>query len=79
MIQDTAGAIEPKVECIDLNDRERRILQLLHKGFISKQIAEEMCLSVKTVDTYRERLLEKTRTRNVAQLISFAFANGLLK
>ncbi|MBI1768665.1 MAG: response regulator transcription factor [Bacteroidetes bacterium] len=64
---------------IELSCQEKRLLQLLQEGHTSKEIALEMNLAVNTIHTYRDRLLEKTRTRNVAQLISFGFRIGLLK
>jgi DNA-binding NarL/FixJ family response regulator len=70
-----AKELQQKVE---LTAQEKRLFGLLCKGYTSKEIAQQMSLAVTTVDTYRERLLKKTRTRNVAQLISFGFKNGMI-
>jgi DNA-binding NarL/FixJ family response regulator len=64
---------------VDLTCQETRLIQLLKEGLTSKEIADEMGLSFNTINTYRERLLDKTKTNNVAQLITFGFRNGILK
>jgi DNA-binding NarL/FixJ family response regulator len=56
---------------------EREILQLLCKGRTSKEIATALRLSYFTVIKYRQNLLEKTDTHNVAELILFALRYGL--
>ncbi len=61
-----------------LNRREIEVLQQLCKGQTSKQIAEIMKLSERTIDGYRENLLRKTESINVAGLVSYAFGSGLL-
>jgi DNA-binding NarL/FixJ family response regulator len=63
---------------VELTAQEKRLFDLLCQGYTSKEIALKMNLTVNTVDTYRERLLEKTVTSNVAQLISFGFKIGVL-
>lgn len=63
---------------IDLTCQEKLLLQYLKGGLTSKEIAEKMNLTDKTVRTYKERIMEKTNTRNVAELISFGFKNGIL-
>ena len=62
----------------DLSIQELRLIKFLQQGLTSKDIAGEMNLTVKTIDTYRERILHKTKTSNVAELISFAFKTGLI-
>lgn len=62
----------------DLSIQEVRLIKFLQQGLTSKDIAQEMHLTVKTVDTYRERILHKTKTKNVAELISMAFKTGLI-
>jgi DNA-binding NarL/FixJ family response regulator len=60
-----------------LSDRELQVLVLLGKGRSIGDIAEELSLSVKTVSTYRARLLEKMGMDSTAQLIRYAVQNGL--
>jgi DNA-binding NarL/FixJ family response regulator len=64
---------------IEISPQERRLIYLLEKGLTSKEIADKICLSVKTINSYRENLLVKTGTKNVAELISFAFRNAILR
>jgi DNA-binding NarL/FixJ family response regulator len=63
---------------IHLTPQEKSLLKLLVQGKTSKEIAQEMNITLKSVSTYRERLLQKTQTANVAQLVSFGFRTGLL-
>lgn len=60
-----------------LNARERQVLQLVVEGKTSSVIAENLLLSVKTVETYRARLMRKLGIENLAGLVKFAIANGL--
>lgn len=61
-----------------LKEQEKVLVKMLASGLTSKEIASRMRLTVKTVSTYRERLLIKTKAKNVAELISFAYHNGLI-
>ncbi|MBS1507022.1 MAG: response regulator transcription factor [Bacteroidetes bacterium] len=63
---------------VELAPQEKVLIQLLQQGKTSKDIAQHMGLTIKTVRTYRERLLDKTKTKNVAELISFGFRTGHL-
>lgn len=61
-----------------LSDREYQTLRLIASGKSLTDVAEEMCLSVKTVSVYRGRLLEKMRLKNNAELTHYAIKNGLV-
>ena len=61
----------------DLSERELQVLTLIGRGHTVSEIAETLCVSVKTVSTYRSRLLEKMRMDNNAQLMRYAIENGL--
>jgi DNA-binding NarL/FixJ family response regulator len=61
-----------------LSDREFEVLNLFASGLGMTEIAERLSLSVKTVSTYRGRLLEKLNLRNNAELMRYAFREGLL-
>jgi DNA-binding NarL/FixJ family response regulator len=61
-----------------LSDREYQVLCLIGAGKTVSQIADDLALSVKTVSTYRTRILEKMRLQNNAQLIHYAVQNGLV-
>lgn len=76
MIEDTL--FKEKLPTIRLTDNEKKLLHSLKEGLTSKEIASIMNVTVATVDTYRKRLIEKTQSSNVQDLISFAYRNGLL-
>jgi two-component system, NarL family, invasion response regulator UvrY len=60
-----------------LSDREYQVLQMIASGKTVSDIAGELCLSVKTVSTYRTRILEKMNLRNNAELTRYALENKL--
>ncbi len=60
-----------------LSDREYQVLCMISSGKTAKEIAGELMLSVKTVSTYRARILEKMGMKNNAQLTHYAIQNGL--
>lgn len=61
-----------------LSNRENEILQLLGQGFTNKQIAEQIHLSTKTVESYRLRLGEKLGLRTRSDFTHYAFKMGIL-
>ena len=61
-----------------LSNREIQVLRCLALGQTNREIAEAYGLSVKTVDTYRSRLLNKLNLRNNADLSRFAIQNRLI-
>ncbi|MGB7845722.1 MAG: response regulator transcription factor [Candidatus Acidiferrum sp.] len=70
------GADKPVHEL--LSDREFQVLRSIASGKSVKQIAEELSLSVKTVSTYRTRILEKTGLKTTADLIRYALREQLV-
>lgn len=69
-----AEAARPK----DLSRREREVLRLLAQGHSNQQIATQIRVSVKTVETYRTRLKEKLGLKGRAELYRFAVESGIL-
>lgn len=61
-----------------LSDREFQVLRAIAAGRTVSDIARELALSVKTVSTYRARILEKMELRNNAELTHYAFQHGLV-
>lgn len=61
-----------------LSDREYQVLRLLGTGKTVSAIAADMALSVKTVSTYRVRILEKMQLQNNAELMRYAHEHGLV-
>jgi two-component system response regulator DegU len=63
---------------LDLSPRDKDIIRLLRQGKNSKQIASLLYLSETSIESYRSDLLRKTRTRNVAELVSLAHRTGMI-
>ena len=61
----------------DLSPREQEVLRLLAAGNTNKEIAQQLSLSVKTVETYRARIGEKSGARSRADLVRYAVRLGL--
>jgi two-component system, NarL family, invasion response regulator UvrY len=62
-----------------LSDRELQVLKRLAEGHTSRAIAQELHLSIKTVDTYRARLLAKLDLHTAADIVRFALRHGVLE
>ena len=58
--------------------RELEVLYLTCRGLAAKEIAEALTLNTATIEDYRKEMLRKTKTKNVAELVTFAHRNGLL-
>jgi len=61
-----------------LSDREYQVLCMLASGKTVTEMADELALSVKTISTYRARILEKMDMKNNAELIHYAIQNQLV-
>lgn len=61
-----------------LSNREFQVLRMMAAGKSIKEIAAELFLSVKTVSTYRSRVLEKMEMKNTSQLMYYAIKNDLI-
>jgi two-component system invasion response regulator UvrY len=61
-----------------LSDREYQVLYMIASGKTVTEIAEELNLSVKTISTYRARILEKMNMKTNAELTRYAFQNRLI-
>jgi DNA-binding NarL/FixJ family response regulator len=62
-----------------LSEREFQIFCKLAAGATVSDIARELCLSIKTISTYRSRVLEKLNFRSNADITSYALRNGLIQ
>lgn len=60
-----------------LTPREREVLQLLTEGKTTKQIAAQCHVSVKTIETHRQHIMDKLGIRSVAELTKYAIREGL--
>jgi two-component system, NarL family, invasion response regulator UvrY len=61
-----------------LSDREFQVLRMIASGKAVSDIADELSLSVKTISTYRSRILEKMKLKNSAELTTYAIQNHLI-
>ena len=61
-----------------LSDRELQVLSLVARGYTSAQIAKQIAVGVKTVETYRSRFAEKLGLRTRSDVVRFAMQMGLL-
>jgi len=61
-----------------LSEREIEVLKLIHEGMISKRISDMLCISVHTVNTHRQRILEKLQVDTSLEAVKYAIALGLL-
>ena len=61
-----------------LSEREREVLKYTAEGFSSQEIADRLIISAKTVDTYRQRIMDKLDIHHRSELIRYALRKGLL-
>ena len=63
---------------IELSEREKEVGRYIVEGYTLTDIGEKLFLSVKTVDTYKKRLMEKTNTKKRSELVEYLKANLIL-
>jgi DNA-binding NarL/FixJ family response regulator len=69
--------LQPKEEFF--TKREREVLELLAKGFSSRDIAKKLFITDKTVESHRKNLVLKAKVKNTVQLITYASMRGFIK
>ncbi|UTW61728.1 response regulator transcription factor [bacterium SCSIO 12741] len=67
---------EDRIKEIKLSSREEEVLYLITKGLPTKLIADELNLSPATIETHRNKLMKKTGSKNVQDLVRFGVING---
>jgi len=67
------------LQATDLSDREEEVLKLIAQGYSNKEIAAQLSISVKTVETYKARSLEKLGLRSRADIVRYALAENWLQ
>jgi len=70
--------LETRTSWETLTAREREILKLIAEGYKNKEIADDLCISVKTVEKHRANLMEKLNLHNVQALTTYAIEKGLV-
>ena len=78
------GYLEPETSADQslydrLSDREKTVFKLIAEGYTSRQIAESLVISIKTVMTHRANIMEKLNVHNKAELIKLAIRHGLIQ
>jgi DNA-binding NarL/FixJ family response regulator len=63
----------------ELTSREAEVLQLIAEGFSNKQIAGELCISIKTVEKHRQQVMNKLNIHDVAGLTRYAISKGMVE
>jgi len=62
----------------DLTDREKEVLELIVKEHTNQEIADKLYISIRTVDSHRRNLLQKTGAKNTAGLVTYAIRHNLV-
>lgn len=75
----TSGNKNKEASSVIISPRELQVLELICKENTAAEIADKLALSVRTVEGYRRKLLNKTGTKNIAGLVVFALKNNLVK
>lgn len=63
---------------LELSSREREVTRLYAEGLPTREIADKLCLSMKTIGTHRDHIMAKLNIRGIAQLTRYALREGLI-
>lgn len=75
----TGAQSSSKRRDLALSPREQEVAALVARGLTSRQIADQLCVSLKTIETHRYRIFRELQITSRAQLVSYALQNGLLR
>ena len=64
---------------VELSKRELEVLKWIAEGLTNAEIAKKLFTSKRTIDSHRQRIIEKTQAKNTASLVKFALNKGILK
>jgi two-component system response regulator NreC len=79
LLQDLSAPPTPTKERLDLlTPREQEVLGLLVRGYTNRQVAEQLCISTRTVEGHRANIMSKLEFRNRAEMVNFGEQCGLL-
>ncbi len=70
-------AAQDQVAVNPLTPREREVLQLMAEGCATKEVAAQLYVSVKTIETHRQHIMEKLDLHSIAELTKYAIREGL--
>lgn len=71
--------VQPQEIADGLTPREREVLQLIAEGYTSREIAEILCISIKTVQTHRSNLMQKLDLHDRGELIKYAIQKKIIE
>jgi DNA-binding NarL/FixJ family response regulator len=74
----TSHHAHKQLELTELSKREMEVLALIAAGKSTKEVADELFISTKTVDTHKMHILDKLGLRNTAELVKYAIKNNLI-
>ena len=82
LVNTLKGQREPEADPLDpyvlLSSREREVLRFLVQGYTQNEIAQEMAISAKTVDTYKSRIMTKLNAKRKSELFNYALKYRLI-
>jgi DNA-binding NarL/FixJ family response regulator len=76
-VQQKTARVRPRQDI--LTEREEEVLRLVAQGYVNKEIAVRLDISVKTVETHKSRFMEKLGLHNRAEIVRFALSQGWLQ
>lgn len=72
------GGLDKNIPSIQFSVREIQIVTLMSRGKTSQEIASELGIKARTIETYRYDLIQKVQVKNASELISYVYRNGLI-
>ena len=77
--KDDDTTVKPQQPARLLSEQEKKVLELIARGFSNSEIAAELTISVKTVETYKARIMEKLSVTKRSELVKYAIEQGMLE
>ena len=68
-----------KMSMVQLSDREAEILELICQGLTNKEIADKLFISVRTVESHKNHIMQKLNLKTSVDLVKFAIRNNLIE
>lgn len=78
LLHSTGNNFDIAATALDMSKREVEVLSLVSQGFTNQEIADKLFTSKRTIESHRQKLVEKTGTRNTAALIRYAILNRII-
>lgn len=70
-------AVSGETAFAKLTEREREVLQLLAEGYATKEVADKLCITVPTIHSHRQHIMQKLNARGIADLVRYAIREGI--